>query len=221
MDAAVAVAASELRGAQRRWRTWLCVGVGVVVLFVLNGFYTYAHAEMSGDAAMAFFSPRFGASYGQAYVLWLLLAGLLLLAFDVPHRDRRERMVDVLDARPVSNVAVLFGRLAGIVLAAWLPLAAACALIQVLGLGARVLGLWFGQPVEPYAQAAFVFLDALPVMVLWVAAILFPVSVPARSIGGNGRRGRCAFRADVGAHQCPGVSRGRGVAIVRERRMGV
>ena len=173
MDAAVAVAASEFRGARRRWRTWLCVGVGVVVLFVLNGFYTYAHAEMSGDAAMAFFSPRFGASYGQAYVLWLLLAGLLLVAFDVPHRDRRERMADVLDARPVSNVAVLFGRLAGIVLAAWLPLAAACALIQVLGLGARVSGLWFGQPVEPYAQAAFVFLDALPVMVLWVAAILF------------------------------------------------
>lgn len=174
LDAAVAVAAGELRGARRRWRTWLCVGVGISVLFVLHGFYAYAHAEMSGsDAAMAFFSPRFGASYGQAYVLWLLLAGLLLVAFDVRHRDRRERMADVLDARPVSNVAVLFGRLAGIVLAAWLPLAAACVLIQVLGLGGRASGLWFGQPVEPYARAAFVCVDALPVMVLWVATILF------------------------------------------------
>ncbi len=178
LDAAVAVATSELRGARRRWRTWLCVGVGIAVLFVLHGFYAYAHAEMSGsEAAMAFFSPRFGASYGQAYVLWLLLAGLLLVAFDGRHRDRRERMADVLDARPVSNMAVLFGRLAGIVLAAWLPLAAACALIQVLGLGARASGLWFGQPVEPYAQAAFMFLDALPVMVLWVAATLFLSSV--------------------------------------------
>lgn len=174
LDAAVAVAASELRGARRRWRTWLSVGFGIAVLFVLYGFYAFVYAEFSGsDPVMAYYSPRFAASYGQAYVLWLLLAGLLLLAFDVQHRERRERMADVLDARPASNVAVLFGRLVGIVLAAWLPLAAACALIQLFGFVAQTSGLWFGEPVEPYAQAAFVFLDALPVMVLWVALVLF------------------------------------------------
>lgn len=174
LDAAVAVAASEFRGARRRWRTWLSVGFGIAVLFVLYGFYAFAYDVMSGsDPVMAYFSPRFAASYGQAYVLWLLLAGLLLVAFDVRHRDRRERMADVLDARPGSNVAVLFGRLVGVVFAAWLPLAIACVLIQLFGFGARASGLGFGEPVEPYAQAAFVLLEALPVMVLWVAVVLF------------------------------------------------
>ena len=173
-DAVVAVAASDLRGARRRWRTWLGVGVGIAVLFVLYGFYAVVHAEISGsDPAMAYYSPRFAASHGQAYVLWLLLAGVLLLAFDLTHRDRRERLADVLDARPVSNVAVLSGRLVGVVLTAWLPLATACGLIQLFGFAARASDLWFGEPVEPYAQAAFLLLDALPVMVLWAAAILF------------------------------------------------
>ena len=174
LDAIVAVATAELRSASRRWRTWLCVGAGVGVLFAVHGFYAYAHAELSGaEAAMAYFSPRFAASYGNAYVLWVLLVGLLFLAFDLTHRDRRERVAEVLDARPVSNIALLSGRLVGVMLAAWLPLAVACGLIQLSGYAARAMGLWFGEPVEPAAQAAFVFLDALPVMALWVAAILF------------------------------------------------
>ena len=174
LDAIVAVAKAELRSASRQWRIWLCVGPGVGMLFAVHGFYTYAHAELSGaEAAMAYFSPRFVASYGNAYVLWILLVGLLFLAFDLTHRDRRERIAEVLDARPVSNIALLSGRLAGVVLAAWLPLAVACGLIQLFGYAARAVGLWFGEPVEPAAQAAFVFLDALAVMALWVAAVLF------------------------------------------------
>ena len=162
------------RGAAALGELGLSVGFCIGVLFVLYGFYAFAYAEISGsDPAIAYFSPRFAASDGQAYVLSLLLAGLLLLAFDQQDRDRRERMADVLDARPVSNVAVLFGRLGGIVLAAWLPLAVACVLIELFGFGARASGLGFGEPVEPYAQAAFVLLDALPVMVLWVAVVLF------------------------------------------------
>ncbi|MCY3814026.1 MAG: hypothetical protein OXH15_19725 [Gammaproteobacteria bacterium] len=173
-DAIAAIATAELRGAIRRWRIWLCVGAGVATLFAVYGFYAYAHAELSGgEAAMAYFSPRFAASYGNVYVLWLLLVGLLFLTFDLTHRNRRERIAEVLNARPVSNIGLLSGRLVGVVLAAWLPLAVACGLIQLFGFAAREMGLRFGEPVEPVAEAAFVFVDALPVMALWVATVLF------------------------------------------------
>ena len=173
-DALVAVATAELRGALRRWRIWLCVGPGIATLFAVYGFYAYAHAELSdAEAVMAYFSPRFAASYGNAYVLWLLLVGVLFLAYDLADRDRRERIDEVIDARSVSTVGLLSGRLVGVVLAAWLPLAVACGLIQLYGFAARETGLRLGEPVEPAAQAAFVFLDAFPVMTLWVAIILF------------------------------------------------
>ena len=91
----------------------LAVAVG---LFVYHT-WSIQHLQMGLATHPRFALPGFG-----MLVLWILIAGIVFLAFDIPGRDARERVAAVLDSRPPSNIAILAGRLLAVALAAWLPL---------------------------------------------------------------------------------------------------
>ena len=105
--------------------------------------------------------------------LWVSLAGVVFLAFDLRARDERERITAVLDTRPVQNIVLLGGRLLGIALIAWLPLAVWALLQQITGMIDE--GMNLSRVVitpEPVSLATFVFLDAPPAILLWGALVL-------------------------------------------------
>ena len=108
------------------------------------GLYVYhdwsvLHSFMGVVAAPRFALPGFG-----ILTLWILLAGLVFLAFDVRARDERERVAEALDSRPLSNVALLGGRLLAVAFAAWLPLAVLAVFLQVGGMVVESLDLRLG-----------------------------------------------------------------------------
>ena len=181
-----AVATAELRS-RRLTRTWLFVALAVAVVFGSHALIALEHARYRGGGVLAdVYTPRFAVSWLGAVWLWLFLAAAVFLGFDTRFRDLREHVADVLDARPVSNLCLLGGRLAGLVLTAWLPLVAAVCLIQVVGLaveagqgpdGGEPIPLWsIGASMEPVSLAAFVLIDALPALALVVAVVLFLAS---------------------------------------------
>ena len=169
---AVAVAAAELQVARRVVRTWvfaaLALGVGLAIYHV----WAVEHSMMGRVAHPRFAMPSLG-----FLTLWTLLAGIVFLAFDIPVRDQRERVADVLDSRPFANVALMGGRLVAVALAAWLPLAVLAVALQIGGVVVEQLDARAGVPLEPVSLTTFMFLDAPPALLFWGALVIFLATV--------------------------------------------
>ena len=169
---AVAVAVAELRVARRVVRTWvfaaLALGVGLVI---------YHGWSLGGTLFGETTPPRFALPGFGVPALWILIGGIVFLAFDIRARDERERVAEVLDARPISNIVLLAGRWLATAFAAWLPLALLMVLIQVGGLVVEYLDLPWGVPAEPVSLATFVLLDAPTALLLWSAVVILLTAV--------------------------------------------
>jgi hypothetical protein len=150
------VAKAEARLSRRLVRYWLfqsLAGVVGLVIFLYYYWLHYAFSSWSGTAAML--NPRFLISAVGIYYLVAFLLGLVFLGYDVRARDSRERMAEVLDAVPCSNLELLGGRFLGILLPAWIP-------VLIVAIGLSVLSAIMGQPFEWHTVVAFVFLMAIP-----------------------------------------------------------
>ena len=160
----------SLRRSVRTWVLWaLSFSVGMSV-FVVHAIAHIANSPYS--ATYGSIDPRFLVNGIGIFALWTAQAGSILLALDVVHRDRREQIDEVLGAKAVSNWAVLAGRLAGIVLTAWLPLLMFGASLQF---GAVLVG-FLGWPasglVQPTSVAAFLLIDSFPALIAWCSTIV-------------------------------------------------
>ena len=65
--------------------------------------------------------PRFLIIQLAQPIVLLFAFGIVFLAFDVRTRDVRDRMIEVVDARPVTNFELLAGRLLGTLLPFLVP----------------------------------------------------------------------------------------------------
>lgn len=167
----LAVAVAELRSVRRLARTWVFLALGIAVVGTVFGYYSYVHAtisfaSLSGGNTL----PRFTTAYFNSYVLWFFMAAMVFLAFDLRHRDERERVAEVVDSHPLSNVALIGGRLCAVVLAICLPLLGVLLLVQAVGTIGRAVG-WWVDPIEPVATFTFFFLDAVPASIMWCAFV--------------------------------------------------
>ncbi|MCY3814024.1 MAG: hypothetical protein OXH15_19715 [Gammaproteobacteria bacterium] len=173
LDAVLAVAIAEARFAARLPRMWVFVALGCGSVLAAYGYYFYVHGYFSAPMpAMAYFSPRFQAAAINVYLLWVFLVAAAFVAFDVGERNQRERIAEVIDCRPVSNLALLAGRLLGLLLVSWVPMLTVVLVVQLFGWGSRAAGWWLGEPVEPVAQTAFLLVDALPILTFWIALVM-------------------------------------------------
>ena len=168
-----AIAAAEIRSARRLARTWLFAGLALAIGTVQFLFFSFMHGSASGVSASAgLISPRFVTSSFGTYYVWILMVGLIFLAFDIRARDQRDRIAQVVDARPISNLSLLSGRLAGLVLIAWVPVLALAVMFQTIGGVALLFDWWMVEMVQPVSLISFLFLDALPVLILWCSVVI-------------------------------------------------
>ena len=151
----------------------LAAGWAAFVFYHHAALQHYSVGHYSGNIVPG----RFLMAGYAACFLMPLLAGVVFLAFDHRHRDQADGIVETLDAHPVSNLAFFVGRLMALTAAMWLVCAAFVASMQAAGLAADrwlrngTLDGWLG-PLEPWSMAAFLFVDAPPVLVLWSALVL-------------------------------------------------
>lgn len=174
IDQILASARAEVRSARRLVRTWMFTVVAILIAILGYGQQVFFHAIGSGVSTTVggMMSPRFVVSQLGAQMLWVLMVALIFLAFDVRARDRRERMHEVLDARPVDNFAALLGRLMGLIVIGWLPLAVLAVFILGLTAIADGAGWWINPGVEPLSMTALLFIDAPVNLALWGAFVM-------------------------------------------------
>ena len=169
--APLAVFVAEVRTARRLARTWALGVLAVGTTLIGYVFFAQLHSQMSSFLPSAVTSPRFLVGAYGGYLLWLLMAATVFLAFDLGNRERRERISDVLDSRPASNIQLLAGRLAGVIVTLAVPLAASFLLIQGIGALGQSLDWPVRSTIEPVSLAVFLLADALPALVFWGAAV--------------------------------------------------
>lgn len=173
IEAFLAVAIAEIRAARRQVRTWLFAGLAVLLGGGSYLVYAGIHGVFSGlSSTVGAFSPRvLVSSIGMAMVM-VLIFGIIFLAFDIRSRDRRERVAEVLDARPIGNVALVAGRLAGLVFILWLVVLVLLLLMQLVGVTAKALDWWVGDTLEPMSMVSFLVWDAIPALTLWGSLVV-------------------------------------------------
>jgi hypothetical protein len=91
--------------------------------------------------------------------------GLIFLSFDIRARDKRERIHEVVDALPCSNLEFVFGRALGILIAAWVPL------VVIIGLLALVAWRPLRDPIEPWSLLSLTVPMAIPGYVFTIGLI--------------------------------------------------
>lgn len=171
-----------MRSSRRSVRTWLFGALAGGTTLAVSVFYAYAHGVLT-SANAGRFGPRFLIAELGVYLLWVLLVGVVFIAFDFRHRDVRARMAEALDVRPVSNISTIAGRILGVVATVALPVVGTVVVLQVLGTLARALDFWMGDPIEPVSLASFVLLDVLVATSVWCAIVALLSSVLRNRLG--------------------------------------
>ena len=172
IDAFFGVCVAELRSVRRMVRTWLFVVIVLAVGASIYGAFSVGHTFNVGIA------PRFALPGLGLLMLWALLVGVVSVASDARARDEAAQIAETLDARPVSNVVGLAGRLFAVALVAWLPLLVAAVGLHVLGLLADVTALRIElprvvpEPPETVSLLTFLLLDAPVALLAWGALVM-------------------------------------------------
>ena len=166
-----AVAIAEMRSAVRLVRTQFFVAAAIALGLGIYGAQAVFHRLLWASAHLVT-PPRFLIDAVGTVVLTILTVGAVALAFDHRVRDCNARIAEAVDSRPHSNLVLLAGRLVGIVGVVWLTTVFIALVLQAWGLVASVFQWPVGEGVEPVSLVMYLFLDALPTLVLWCALTL-------------------------------------------------
>jgi ABC-type transport system involved in multi-copper enzyme maturation permease subunit len=150
------LARAETRLTRRLVRYWLFQILAGLIGVVFFAYYAWIHwAFSSWSATAALLNPRYLVGFVGIYYLVGFLLGLVFLAFDIRARDTRERMVEVLDSLPCSNVELILGKFLGILIPCWIPVVLVSALLAIIGFA-------ISAPIEPLSLISFSVSMAIP-----------------------------------------------------------
>jgi hypothetical protein len=150
------LARAEARLTRRLVRYWvfLSIAFGIGILGFI--YYWWLHNSFSAySATVGMLNPRYLLGIIGIYYLVTFLLGLILLGYDVRARDQRERMHEVVEALPCSNLELLLGRFLGILIPAWVPVVLIAAILSALG-------LMLGAPLQFQTLVTFCLAMAIP-----------------------------------------------------------
>src|SRR5262245_25061084 len=162
----------ERRHTRRLVRYW--VFLAIAYLFGLGGYfyYSFLHAFFSSlSATIGMIQPRYLVAAIALYYLTGFVLGIVFLGFDVRARDVREGIVEVLDARPLTNFELVTGRFVALLLSAWIPIVVLAVLIDGIGWRLPQLGSPVGSTVEPLSLITFAVLMAVPGLAFAIAMV--------------------------------------------------
>ncbi len=181
MKSVWSIAQAETLITRRLARYWVFLVFSYLIMLVVFVYYSVLHGLFSTYSATAgLICPKFLVSLLGIYYLLIYSVCVVFLAFDIRARDRRERMIEVLDSRPYTNLELVAGRFLGIFIPSWIPILILVVLIELLGMLLKGVGSPIGEPVELYSLLAFVFLLSLPCLA-FVLSIVFLVTLLVRN----------------------------------------
>ena len=174
MKQVMAIAGAERRTTGRLARYWVFLGLAYIITSIVYAQYSYTHGMYSsysgtiGDLSPRFFMSRIGLYYSVIFLL-----GSIFLAFDLRERDKRDRIADVLDSKPYTNLELVTGRFLGIFISTWVPIAVLAIIFELAGLILSGLNSPFGEPIEYSSLFSFVFISIIPALSFAIALVFF------------------------------------------------
>ena len=126
------------------------------------------------------YSPSLGAStphylFGgidPTFFLAFQMAALLLL-FDATQQHSRNRIKEVLDSKPVSNLEYLAGRVLGVAFLVWLIVVANVLAMEGFGLLSKAIGFNYAEPIQIHSIINLLLIDSPATLVVWCSVVVF------------------------------------------------
>ncbi len=170
------VARAETRLTRRLVRYWVFLSISALLGLAGYGYYALLHYLFSGHSSTAaMINPRYLMGFLGFYYLFVFMVGLVFLGFDVRARDVRERIHEVVDALPCSNLELVFGKYLGILIPSWVP-------VVVISVAIYLLGLAIREPVEPFSLITFSVAMAIPAFT-FILGLTFLITLLVRHRG--------------------------------------
>ena len=161
-----------MRTIRRLFRFWLFSGLALLVGLVSYGYYWVIHGLFSSfSATVGAMSPKFLLAQMASTQTMVLAIGVVFLAFDLRARDRRDRVIEVLDSRPYSNVELVLGRFLGALIMIWGVAFIGMMIIQGIGHLGVALGWYVGEPAIWSSVWAYLLTEALPALAVTIAFV--------------------------------------------------
>lgn len=116
--------------------------------------------------------PRFIVAESAAQFILLFIFGIIFLAFDIRARDERDRISGIIDAKPISNLELVVGRIGGILVLLMIPILVFLSLVLLHGVIAGLAGWTFGAPIEIWSVLSFLTWDVIPILAWWGGLVM-------------------------------------------------
>lgn len=167
-------ALTELKQSLKLQRTKVIL---FVAFFLSATFYVLVELQYvlraAESASVGIMAPTYLATTLGPYFLALYCMAMILLAYDLRGRDIRNKIDEVLDVVPASNVTLLLARLSGLVLLIAVPMVVFATLIVLYGWIAELNNLGYGNLIELHSVASFFIWDLLPNLAFFGALTIF------------------------------------------------
>ena len=150
------IARAEARLTRRLVRYWIFIALSALLGAGIYTYYSSIHYFLSYfSATIGSINPRYLiGSFGSFYMLFFLVV-LLFLGMDIRSRDTRERMVEVLDTLPCTNLELVLGKYLGVLIPSWIPLGFIMMVIWIAG-------MITGETIHPQSLIYFIFFVSIP-----------------------------------------------------------
>ena len=98
---------------------------------------------------------------------------VLFLAFDTGHVHNRDRIIEVLDSKSITNFEYLAGRVFGIAGLLWLVAATNICVMQLLGLISITTNIGIADTIEWYSLINLLVIDGPATLLAWCSIVVF------------------------------------------------
>ena len=167
----------------------------LMAFFVSVSFYVLVELQYilraAESASVGMMAPTYIAATLGPYFIAIYCIAMILLAYDLRGRDIQNKIDEVLDVVPASNVVVLLARLLGLVILIAIPMVVFITLVVLYGWIAELNNLGYGNLIELHSVASFLIWDLIPNLAFFGALTIFlstiirsRITVIALALGG-------------------------------------
>lgn len=171
------LAIAETRSCRRLTRSWVFFAMAFLVCILTYIFINTIHddSEFIPNPPESFIDAsipdRFAISTLMNVFVAIFSIGVIFLAFDIRGRDVQNRIAEVVDSRPVSNIEIVGGRIAGILFLVLIS----CLILLVLMIGyeslATLNGSRFRLGIQPDSIMSLVVWNLVPNLIFYSAVV--------------------------------------------------
>lgn len=165
------LAGAEMRSCRRLARTWVFITIAVLscVFWYIGALDMTSSPNPPIGWSHDQMNPRYTVATMMNTFVAIFSFGIIFLTFDIQARDVQNRIRDVIDSLPATNIEIIVGRVLGILLLLLIP----CALVLAAVACYEVVSQLFGSPhrmgIQPMSLVAHVGWNVFPNLVFYGA----------------------------------------------------